>query len=341
MSRDLAMHALDLQIDESKWVATIGGQKYCNAIYNEKSLNGPAIVSGTIRGVGYKLDREGAVLVLRNLIASETYAVTDEIGEVLDFGAKTIPSFMLHESDPPSESGFVVFESTHIIPDGKGKPLAVKAIAWDTVKMRRDMYDEATMGVVDDTELERFKREHADIDSVSGVLLIAYTDPTDERDHMHEEWQRDLWMFRAADFSMPPLLPLSCGLWEFGREPLEEYAHDSLIRLLATFFRFVQEPWVDPRTIVTGRHVRKRAIKVKIEPSVHVVQLRKRAGSHARTNGESQPGNYSHRWLVRGFWRNQWYPSEQRHAPKFIAPHVRGPADKPLVVHDTIFSVDR
>lgn len=50
---------------------------------------------------------------------------------------------------------------------------------------------------------------------------------------------------------------------------------------------------------------------------------------------------YSHRWLVQGHWRNQWYPSEQRHVPKFIATYVKGPEDKPLVIKDRIFRVSR
>jgi hypothetical protein len=44
---------------------------------------------------------------------------------------------------------------------------------------------------------------------------------------------------------------------------------------------------------------------------------------------------------VRGHWRNQWYPSMQAHRPKYIPEHIKGPEDKPLIVHDKLFSVDR
>jgi hypothetical protein len=50
---------------------------------------------------------------------------------------------------------------------------------------------------------------------------------------------------------------------------------------------------------------------------------------------------YSHRWMVQGHWRNQWYPSMQDHRPKYIPPHIKGPKDKPLVVHDVAYSLDR
>lgn len=51
--------------------------------------------------------------------------------------------------------------------------------------------------------------------------------------------------------------------------------------------------------------------------------------------------DWSHRWVVRGFWRNQWFPSEQRHKPVWINPYIKGPADRPLIVKDKIIAVDR
>ena len=36
--------------------------------------------------------------------------------------------------------------------------------------------------------------------------------------------------------------------------------------------------------------------------------------------------------LVRPHWRQQWYASEQRHAPRWIEGYIKGPADKPLVL---------
>lgn len=50
---------------------------------------------------------------------------------------------------------------------------------------------------------------------------------------------------------------------------------------------------------------------------------------------------YSHRWVVRGHWRRQWYPSEGRHKPKWIMEYIAGPEDAPLLVHDKVTIVDR
>lgn len=48
---------------------------------------------------------------------------------------------------------------------------------------------------------------------------------------------------------------------------------------------------------------------------------------------------YRHQWMVRGFWRNTWFPSLQAHRVQWIAPHVRGPKDKPLLGGEKVFLV--
>ena len=59
--------------------------------------------------------------------------------------------------------------------------------------------------------------------------------------------------------------------------------------------------------------------------------------------GESADGDervrreYSHRFIVRGFWRNQAYgPNHSLRRRQWIPPFVKGPADKPLVCKDTV-----
>jgi hypothetical protein len=43
------------------------------------------------------------------------------------------------------------------------------------------------------------------------------------------------------------------------------------------------------------------------------------------------PAGWHHRWVVRGHWRKQCYPSLHDHRPTWIAPYVKGPADAPLL----------
>ena len=86
-----------------------------------------------------------------------------------------------------------------------------------------------------------------------------------------------------------------------------------------------------------SRRARRRHRDVE---QILIVTLRR---LRAATSQEESDGSvtYSHRWMVQGHWRNQWYESEQRHKPKFIAAYVKGPEDKPLIVKDRIFRVSR
>jgi len=71
---------------------------------------------------------------------------------------------------------------------------------------------------------------------------------------------------------------------------------------------------------------------------INVVQLRQ--VDYAR-HGQTSVVDWSHRWIVNGHWRQQWYPTQQEHRVIWIPPHIKGPADKPLVVNDRVFSVSR
>lgn len=78
-------------------------------------------------------------------------------------------------------------------------------------------------------------------------------------------------------------------------------------------------------------------------PTLHTttfVTLRRRA----TRPGDPEPADtvaWSHRWLVSGHWRDQYYPSSDEHHTIWIAPYVKGPDDLPLVPKDRAFVVSR
>jgi len=72
---------------------------------------------------------------------------------------------------------------------------------------------------------------------------------------------------------------------------------------------------------------------------VIVVELRKRSQSAPDPTGKHR--EYSHQFIVHGFWRRQWYPKLKTHRQKYIAAYVKGPKDKPLLVKDRVWVWDR
>jgi hypothetical protein len=89
-------------------------------------------------------------------------------------------------------------------------------------------------------------------------------------------------------------------------------------------------------------HYQRRRLKRQKRPNweVKVVTLRRyqqklEGGGHGTIDWQCQ-------WTVTGHWRDQWYPSKNRHEPIWIEPFVKGPPDKPLKdPKNTIFSVRR
>lgn len=87
---------------------------------------------------------------------------------------------------------------------------------------------------------------------------------------------------------------------------------------------------------VYRREAQRRNWPVK---DVVVVELRRR--SQGSTEAPTGKREYSHQWIVEGFWRNQWYPSLGKHRQKYIASYVKGPKDKPLITKGRVWNLDR
>jgi hypothetical protein len=105
--------------------------------------------------------------------------------------------------------------------------------------------------------------------------------------------------------------------------------------------------WIQQMVIVTerrepDRHTRRRLERSGITPSpIHVVRLRRAVVSgHPNTSNEHK--EWTCQWIVRGHWRQQFYPSTNAHRPKWILPYVKGPEDAPLKPPaPTVFAVTR
>ena len=119
---------------------------------------------------------------------------------------------------------------------------------------------------------------------------------------------------------------------------------ERIVRLLPTFCAFIsQRILVAERTEVLNRATRRRLMAMHSPrvPVVNVVELRRKA-STPHDDSDSHDVEWSCRWLVRGHWRRQWYPRQERHQMIWITPYVKGPEDKPLKQpRATVFAVVR
>lgn len=81
----------------------------------------------------------------------------------------------------------------------------------------------------------------------------------------------------------------------------------------------------------------------KAQQKVTVVELRRReVVRDPEGGGEHRAVEWSHRWLVRGFWRWQTYgPGMSQKKRLWINPYIKGPEDRPLKVTEHVYALKR
>lgn len=112
---------------------------------------------------------------------------------------------------------------------------------------------------------------------------------------------------------------------------LENVTHRALFSLIGSAWVMMQTPTVAERRAVepVGRSS-DRARQVGAPTSVTLIDLR--ALRHVTTaEGGDGSRTYTHRWVVRGHWRNQPHgPGREERRLTWIPSHVKGPADAPF-----------
>lgn len=341
----LTDHALDTQLSLIRWCEGNYAQRYLQNMIdlNHDEIGSPAVWSGeTLRAAIYGV-----------LATAETFAVTEEMGMFLEAAAGTLPAFPLQASDLPCPRGFVYLEKGIVIYDRKSKPIVLKGFSW------------AASGVTETNDRQHLNeiRSGAAAKDVehTGVWISLWTDPDDPEDMNYEQFHEIPWSVRG------PMVWVSDFPWMFGMSwyGLGEYIvnvdsdrpgsapadvlldqNTRTMRILAAFFRVVMEPWVSQDAVLPTRPARRRRERLSIqlpEETVRVITLRRSREGYVPpvSDQEREEPFYSHRFMVRGHWRNQWYPKEQRHAPRWIAPYIKGPDGTPLVVHDHVYEWSR
>lgn len=124
---------------------------------------------------------------------------------------------------------------------------------------------------------------------------------------------------RTPFLNMVEILSQVAALWEF------------MIQKIVTVI-----PTRAPRPYVRQM---KRAGILEV-PDIQVITLRAHE-QQVYAASEASGVEWTHRWIVRGHWRDQWYPRMQLHLPKWISPYVKGPDGTPLIGGAKIFAVER
>jgi hypothetical protein len=246
--------------------------------------------------------REGAILR-----AARTFWVHHDMCALTEHAGLTMPVETLEPEDLPAPCGFAVFEQpvifgeVHIINPVTKQPGPPELIRVGHFSWGPSPHHETMFG--------------------PGVHLAFY-EPRGARDRP----------------SLPGLA--NQYYWPFGESDDEEGATSTGMRQTTkALWALCQQRIGEPSPAVIDRSTRRRVARVELPAEVQIVHLRRQTPAPTQNTGSGV--DWKKRWIVHGFWRNQWYPSVEKHRQIWIDDYVKGPDDKPLVIKDPVYRVDR
>lgn len=114
---------------------------------------------------------------------------------------------------------------------------------------------------------------------------------------------------------------------------------EPMLRIIRAAWLLMQQPLAISSETHPDRAAQKRLRRAGHEPKpVRVIELRrpKTGGGTGESDRE-----YHHQWIVKGHWRQHWYPKRQVHRPVWIAPHIKGPEGAPLIGGEKVYALKR
>lgn len=253
--------------------------------------------------------------------SADLYFMTESTVDLIQQAARSLPRFSLRIEDVPSREGFAVFEDmlSSIIESG-----AVVGISWKVEPDDRGVTFQLYFpfhvftGIWEMTgELPPEETSMARVQVGALVPMASGTIPFGELPWLDEEEE-------TPEDGTTPVSP-----WTSGRGVASA--------LISMFLLMAQGDVTESETVHADRAARKRLARAGVEgvQSVRCIKLRSRSARSGST--ESVSREYHHQWIVRGHWRNQWYPSREGHKPKWIAPYIKGPEGAPVLGGDRVY----
>jgi len=267
------------------------------------------------------------------LIDCDPVYVSGDMCELVEAAMMSFEPEPLLETDILTTRGFMFYARPFVVPDRFDDPLAVQGVSWtriwftDSPAVRADMNRAltSTSTVAEaDALIETMMDDQV---SVGGLAMTIYA----------------ATMKTATNppaSEAPRLLPMHLTPWYVGMT----FAGNEVDaggkptgaewwwRLVQTTWRLMQQRIAAKDLMRPDRASRRMAKSLRFRDDTDVVVVRLRHEQGDRTEPSGDDANYSHRFIVGGHWRNQWYPSIRGHRQIWISPYVKGPEDKPLIV---------
>lgn len=285
----------------------------------------------------------------RSLREAQLMHVTSEMCEVLFSSLNSIPDDrVLEHTDPPTPSGFVVFEQPWVGIDSgdEFEQVRVDGVLWSTVFLPpRD----ETHSIGDPSD----EAGHPGF----SICAFRYADPLHHDDlAMESERQTARDNDVNPDLLQPMWMPLGRADWIIG-DRIDRPTHDMIDpdskshrsmmedrKLMAALWALVAQKRIVDRSIaLPSRAAAKRLDRAgdTTQRAVQIIHLRR--PEYRPTHADGSTGRkIGVRYAVRPFWRNQAYgPNWSKHRLILVPAHMRGPEGAPLRNVERVWEVDR
>jgi hypothetical protein len=315
MSRQGWHRALDVQMDTHKWCLSNYGSEY-NMIVFASLLGRPEIYER----FGYGDNDDDSHIALAASMAmtlwrADTIYVTTDMLHIMLQAAHDLPDTVtFDEHTLITPNGFCLFEEALEGKDRNGKNMLVHAMAWTKEHITNPIIGEPP---------------------IDAIILYFMVDPTDETDDYNADY---LDITRAKGVQIPPLVLTHMFPGVIGKPPpyIPEAGGEfvtGLCKLFLAMQLLAQQRIGQVQPTPLDRAARKRYARNwgpnAPERVISLITLRRKKG---KPNQDPNPVPWSRRWVVKGHWRRQWYPSIGKHDWKYIAEFIKGPEGKPLVI---------
>ena len=285
------------------------------------------------------------------LDAGEAYYVDSRMTDVITAAAESMPAEPILPRDFPSPFGFVLIPGGLSSIDIRGRIVKTNAVSWATfdgsiqVTLLTDKHDltdsgnlwMTTQGMGTDA-LPRYTPSHfAELKFNEALPISKGPDVLIPPEYgVSVEYQTNpdgtfnLRMSSSKGYTPEELR----DLFSFGTRP------DPTFQWLLAMWRLMQQPLTTLHREFPSRQMR-RQLERKNAPDKHVTVITLR-----RLPSEAEEGadiRWTHRWLVRGHWRNQRYKEDGEWVTRaiWIHPHVKGPEGAPFLVREHVYSLSR
>lgn len=152
-----------------------------------------------------------------------------------------------------------------------------------------------------------------------------------------------VWVELLEGDGIGTLLPSMVSFWQFGQSQIGRLNEKDTryTQWIATAFALMEQTILVKSPERAPRSTRRR-LGPDGETPIQIVKLRRSEREGVSKKDGSETPEWSCSWVVRGHWRQHYYPKTNDHRPLFILPYVKGPEDKPLKTQaDRVFVVDR